>query len=59
MGDTRGAYRYLVERPGGKRPVERSRLKREDNIKMITKKWDGEVWTGLIWLRLGTDGCML
>jgi hypothetical protein len=23
---------------------------------LIFKKWDGEAWTGLIWLRLGTDG---
>jgi len=22
-------------------------------IKFIFKKWDGEVWTGLIWLRIG------
>jgi hypothetical protein len=25
----------------GKRPVERSRRRREDNIKMVLKKWDG------------------
>jgi len=23
-------------------------------IKLIFKKWDGEAWTGLIWLRIGT-----
>jgi len=22
----------------------------------VFKKWDGEVWTGLIWLRTGTGG---
>jgi len=21
---------------------------------LISKKWDGKVWTGLIWLRIGT-----
>jgi hypothetical protein len=26
-----------------------------DNIKM-DQKWDGEAWTGLIWLRIGTGG---
>ena len=23
-------------------------------LKYIFKKWDGEAWTGLIWLRIGT-----
>ena len=23
-------------------------------LKLILKKWDGEAWTGLIWLRIGT-----
>jgi hypothetical protein len=25
-------------------------------LKLIFKKWDGETWTGLIWLRIGTGG---
>jgi hypothetical protein len=25
-------------------------------LKLIFKKWDGEAWTGLIWLRIGTGG---
>jgi len=25
-------------------------------LKWIFKKWDGETWTGLIWLRIGTRG---
>jgi hypothetical protein len=25
-------------------------------LKCIVKKWDGRVWTGLIWLMTGTDG---
>jgi hypothetical protein len=24
--------------------------------RIILKKWDGEAWTGLIWLRIGTGG---
>jgi len=28
-------------------------------IKWIFKKWDGEAWTGLIWLRIGTGGWRL
>jgi hypothetical protein len=27
--------------------------------KFIVKKWDGEEWTGLIWLRIGTGGGLL
>jgi hypothetical protein len=33
MGERRGAYRALVGNPEGKRPLERPRLRREDNIK--------------------------
>jgi len=28
-------------------------------LKWIFKKWDGEAWTGLIWLRTGTGGWCL
>jgi hypothetical protein len=34
MGEERGAYRILVERPEGRRPLGRPRRRREDNIKM-------------------------
>jgi hypothetical protein len=33
-GEGRGAYRVLVGRPEGKRPLGRPRRRREDNIKM-------------------------
>jgi len=25
-------------------------------LKQIFRKWDGEAWTGLLWLRIGTGG---
>jgi hypothetical protein len=25
-------------------------------LKLIFKKWDGDAWTGLVWLRIGTGG---
>jgi hypothetical protein len=28
-------------------------------LKRIFKKWDGETWTGLIWLRFGTGNGLL
>jgi hypothetical protein len=34
MGDRRDAYRVLVGRPDGKRPLGKPRRRREDNIKM-------------------------
>jgi hypothetical protein len=34
MGEGRGAYRILAGRPEGKRPLERTRLRWKDNIKL-------------------------
>ena len=34
VGERRGVYRVLVERPEGKRPLGRPRHRWEDNIKM-------------------------
>jgi hypothetical protein len=34
MGEGRGVYRVLIGRPEYKRPLERRRRRREDNIKM-------------------------
>ena len=34
MGKSRGVYRVLVEKPGGKTPLGRPRHRWEDNIKM-------------------------
>ncbi|KAJ4427846.1 hypothetical protein ANN_25625 [Periplaneta americana] len=37
MGESRNAYRVLIERPEGKRPLGRPRRRWEDNIKMDLK----------------------
>jgi hypothetical protein len=34
MGEERGVYRILVEKPKGRRPLGRPRVRWEDNIKM-------------------------
>jgi hypothetical protein len=31
----------------------------EDNIRWILEKQDGKVWSGYIWLRIGTSGGLL
>jgi hypothetical protein len=42
MGERRGAYRALVGKPEGRRPLGRSRSRWEDNIKMDLPR--GWVW---------------
>jgi hypothetical protein len=53
MGEGRGAYRILVGRPEGRRPLVRPRRRWEDNIKMHLQEVRWGAWTGLIWLRIG------
>jgi len=52
MGQTRGAYRILVWRPEGKRPLGRSRRRWEDNIKMDLQEVG---WRGMDWIDLAQD----
>jgi hypothetical protein len=61
MGEKRIAYRILVGKPEGKRPLGRPRCRWVNNIKMDLREigWDGMVGTGLIWLRIGTNGGLL
>jgi hypothetical protein len=46
-GAKRNAYRVLVGKPEGKRPLGRSRRRWEDNIKMDLRDigWGGMDWT--------------
>jgi hypothetical protein len=61
MGERRNAYRILVGKPKGNRPLGRPRRRWADNIKMNLREigWDGLVWIGLICLRIGTSGGLL
>ncbi|KAJ4449068.1 hypothetical protein ANN_00463 [Periplaneta americana] len=49
MGESRNAYRVLVGRPKGKRPLGRPRRRWEDNIKMDLREvgYDGRDWTDI------------
>jgi hypothetical protein len=51
-GEGRGAYRVLVGRPEGKRPLGRSRHRWEDNIKMDLREIG---INGANWIRLAQD----
>jgi hypothetical protein len=52
------SHRLLVGKPEGKRPLGRPRHRWVDNIRMM-ERWDGVMWTGLAWLRIGTGGELL
>jgi hypothetical protein len=50
------AYRVLVRKPEGKRPLGRQRFRREDGIRMdLTLGRLTGIWSGSSWLKRGTD----
>ena len=55
MGERKVLYRFLVGKPEGKRQLGRSRI----ILRWIFRKWNGEAWTGLIWLRMETGDRLL
>jgi hypothetical protein len=59
LGEKRFAYRILVGKPEGTRPLGRLKCRWEDNIRMDLREIGWVVWTGLIWLRIGTTGGLL
>jgi hypothetical protein len=56
IGERRGVYWVLIGKPEGKRRHGRPRHRREDNIKTDLPELGCGVWTGLIWLCVGTGG---
>jgi hypothetical protein len=46
MGEKRNAYKILLGKPEGKRPLRRSRLRWVDNIKMNLREigWGDKDW---------------
>jgi hypothetical protein len=52
MGEGRGAYRILVGRPEGRRPVGIPRRRWADNIKMDLQEVG---WGGMDWIDMAQD----
>jgi hypothetical protein len=52
MGEDRGAYRILVGRPAGRRPLGRPRRRWEYNIKTDIREVG---WGGTNWIELAQD----
>jgi hypothetical protein len=52
-------YKVLVEKPEGKRPLGRPRLRWEDGSEWILGKLAWGVWIGFDWLRTGTGDGLL
>jgi hypothetical protein len=52
IGEKTSAYRILVGKPGGKRPLGRPRSRWEDNIRINLRELG---WGGMEWINLAQD----
>jgi hypothetical protein len=49
-------YMGFGRNPEGKSPVGRPRRRWKDNVKFYLREIGWAVWTGFMWLRIGTSG---
>jgi len=55
-GQVRNAFKVLVGKPEGKRPLVTPGHRGEDNIKMDHREYVEELWARFVWLRRETSG---
>jgi hypothetical protein len=55
----KNTYRLLAGKPEGRMPLGRPRRRWLDNIRIDLVEVGWVMWTGLVWLRIGTGGEML
>jgi hypothetical protein len=55
MGERRGVYGVLMEKPDEKKLLGRRRHKMEHNSNIDLQEIGWGAWTELMWLRIGTD----
>jgi len=55
-GERRSVYRVLVGKPEGRDHLEDPGVDGSLILRWIFRKWDVRVWTGSMWLRVGTGG---
>jgi len=56
MGEERGVYRVLVEKPEGRSQWGDLGADGWIILGRISRRWDVGIWTGLGWPRIGTVG---
>jgi hypothetical protein len=59
VGKMRNAYKTLVANLEGREHSEDLGVYGKIILKWILGKWCGKLWTGCIWLRIGTTGGLL
>jgi hypothetical protein len=57
--EVRNVRKIFVGKPERKRPLGRLRRTWEDNIRKGLREMGGNLWTGCIWLMIGTSGELL
>jgi hypothetical protein len=59
MGEVRNAHNILVGNMKGRDYVEDLSIDGRIILEWVFRKWGGKVWTGCIWLAIGTSGGLL
>jgi hypothetical protein len=59
MGEKINVYRIFEGKPEGKRQLGRPDVGGMVILKWASERYDWVVWTGFIWLRIGTSGGLL